>query len=100
MTRYSSDKIRKEGMDYYGFGPQAMKKIKVCKHCGTVNTSTRHFCTACNAPLSTKTLYDEYLEKHLHCPYCLTVLDDPVNYCPQCGKKLSGKTPSDQNELK
>ena len=92
--------MRREGMEHYGFGPQAMKKIKVCKRCGTPNTSDCHFCVTCGEKLSKDTLYDEYKKKHIYCPYCNTVLEEAANYCPQCGRKLESDDSTKYSSVK
>ncbi|EOQ35555.1 Double zinc ribbon [Butyricicoccus pullicaecorum DSM 23266] len=81
-------KIRRMGMEQYGFGPDAMKKIKVCRICGAVMSGEEDFCTDCGAILPKETLFDLYKTMHFYCPACSTVLADTASFCPQCGKRL------------
>ena len=82
------ENTRQEGMERYGFGPEAMKHTRVCTNCGTSTTADAMFCAVCGARLPRETLYDLYKQKHLCCPYCDAVLTRPSEYCPHCGKKL------------
>ncbi len=85
MTVEKWERIRQQSMEHYGYGPNAMKKLKVCTECGKPSPSEKHFCTECGHRLPTKTLYDMYKERHKYCPACDTVLSDGKEYCPQCG---------------
>lgn len=82
------DRARQEGMEYYGFGPAVMKKLKVCGYCGTMAQSNQHFCNECGRRLPKTTLYHRYQEKHRCCPKCKVVLADNMQFCPQCGEKI------------
>ena len=86
------EQIRQESMEQYGFGPAAMKKVKVCTRCGQPSPVETQFCTECGYRLPDKTLYDIYKDKHKCCPNCDTVLADGMDYCPQCGTKQLEKT--------
>ena len=88
MTTEKLELHRQQNMDHYGFGPSAMKKIRVCTHCGTPSQTESHFCVECGHRLPDKTLYDLYLERHEQCSTCGTVLTEDMEYCPQCGTKL------------
>lgn len=81
-------RIRRIGMEQYGFGPDAMKKRKVCRACGAAMSSEEEFCRGCGAILPKETLFDLYRAKHFYCPACGTVMADHSNFCPQCGKRL------------
>ncbi len=83
-----ADQIRLEGMEQYGFGPRAMKKLKVCKSCGRTSPSSLLFCVECGNPLPAKNMFEEYKERHKYCRTCETVVTDSSEYCPQCGEKL------------
>lgn len=83
------EQVKQQGMDFYGFGPNAMKKTKVCTECGHPSPSDQQFCTECGHRLPNKTLYDIYKERHKCCPTCDTVLADEMEYCPQCGTKIN-----------
>ncbi len=80
--------IRLENMEQYGFGVEAMKKIKVCHNCGNALSDHQQFCTECGHRLFDKTLYDIYKERHKTCPACDTVVTNETDYCPQCGEKI------------
>ena len=87
MTADHLELHRRQNMEYYGFGPSAMKKIRVCTHCGTPAQAERYFCTECGHRLPEKTLYDLYRERHKICLVCDTILTDEMDYCPGCGGK-------------
>ena len=91
MTADKLELSRQQNMEYYGFGPAAMKKIVVCAHCGTPSPREQNFCMECGYRLPDKTLYDLYLERHKVCPVCGTVLTDGMDFCPQCGTKINTK---------
>lgn len=44
-------RIRRIGMEQYGFGPDAMKKKKVCRACGAVMADPSNFCPQCSKRL-------------------------------------------------
>ena len=91
MSAEHVERIRQQGMEHYGFGPNAMKKLKVCTECGNPSPSDLQFCTECGYRLPDKTLYDIYKERHNCCPVCDTVLSDGMEYCPQCGTAIKKK---------
>ena len=72
MTADKLELIRQQSMEQYGFGPAAMKKVKVCTVCGNPSPSDQQFCTECGHRLPDKTLYDIYYdiykERHVCCP--------------------------------
>lgn len=79
---------RQPSMEQYGFGPQAMKKWKVCGQCGTMAHSSQQFCRECGHRLPQKTLYDVYKSMHKVCPDCDSVAPDGAEFCPVCGMRL------------
>ena len=85
MKAERAERIRQQGMEHYGFGPNAMKKLKVCAECGKPSPSDKYFCTECGHRLPNETLYDTYIGRHKICVGCDTVLTDEMEYCPQCG---------------
>ena len=87
MTAEKLDLHRRQNMEYYGFGPSAMKKIRVCVHCGIPSQTKSHFCAECGYRLSEKTLYDFYRERHRACFICGAILTKEMDFCPQCGTK-------------
>lgn len=88
MTTNFLDNIKLRGMKHYGFGPEEMKKIKVCKSCGAKTSATETVCSTCGEVLSEKTLFDEYKGKHIYCKNCDTVLAKDAQFCPQCGLRI------------
>lgn len=88
MKKNEADIIRQESMEQYGFGPQTMKKMKVCISCGYVSATSEKFCRECGAELPIKTLFQCYKEKHKYCKNCQTIVADNTEYCPQCGHKI------------
>ncbi len=82
------DMVRLESMEEYGFGPRAMRELKVCRFCGRTSPSGERFCRECGKELPEKSLYQSYKERHKFCTGCETVVADSTEYCPQCGKKL------------
>ncbi len=87
MKTPSLEVSRRRNMEHYGFGPDAMKTIRVCSHCGDPAPAERRFCAACGQRLPEKTLYEQYLERHRRCFSCNTILAEEMEFCPQCGKK-------------
>jgi len=82
------DKIHREGMARYGFGPEAMKQIKVCQKCGAMSPASKKLCVACKSILPSATLYQFYKSRHLFCNKCKTVVPNDTIYCPICGTKF------------
>ena len=89
-TAEQLDRMRQENMDYFGFGPRAMRRIKVCAHCGAMSPSTQWFCRECGKRLPRDTLFQFYQSRHKSCPTCETVVVSSYHYCPQCGTMLEG----------
>ncbi len=98
MIRIQADRIRADSMGRFGFGPQEMKKIKVCVRCGTMASSAQLFCRECGEKLPSVTLFQMYKERHCYCPVCDTVVSDQTRYCPQCGSKVMGKQSANVSE--
>ncbi len=72
----------------YGFGPETMKRRKICTECGRANGAQDTHCTDCGAALPSKTLYDFYLSRHRCCPGCGVAVTEYAVYCPECGTRL------------
>ena len=87
MTAEKLEQSRQQNMEHYGFGPSAMKKIRVCTHCGTPSQTERNFCVECGRRLPEKTLYDLYRDRHEICFVCETILTEEMDFCPKCGAK-------------
>ncbi len=79
---------RTESMRRYGFGPEAMRRIKVCSRCGAANDSALVHCLECGTHLPKDTLFDLYKRNHPYCPLCDTVAADSARYCPTCGAEI------------
>ncbi len=84
---YKTEKFIQLGT--YGMGPFAMKKIKVCPHCGQIAKNTSIVCPSCKKLLTRKTLFDEYKMMHFCCPSCKLPLTGDTKYCLHCGRKVS-----------
>lgn len=83
------DRMRRESMAHYGFGPEAMKNTKVCLRCGASAPASARLCGECGARLPRETLFDLYKEAHPYCGKCNTVVSDSAQFCPRCGEKIS-----------
>ena len=86
-----TEKTKNLQLELYGFGPNAMKKTKVCKSCGGLASARAMICGQCGAGLPFATLYDSYKRRHPCCPYCSTVLTANAKYCPHCGSRIPQK---------
>lgn len=80
--------IRIESMEEFGFGPNEMKKYKVCTRCNSITSKDLDICPVCLNELPDYTIYEQYVKSHFSCPYCKTVLTNDSRFCPQCGKNL------------
>ncbi len=89
MTAEKLELSRRQNMAHYGFGPSAMKKVRVCAQCGSPASSEKNFCVECGHRLPDKTLYDLYLERHEQCSACGAVLAKEIEFCPKCGMKIT-----------
>jgi len=81
-------KVRYKKLEHFGYGPNVMKKYKVCAVCGRMNKAFARVCLQCGGKLSSETLFDRYKRHHLCCPDCDSVLSVDSLYCPNCGKKI------------
>lgn len=79
-------------LEHFGFGPNVMRKTKVCSVCGQITKRHTKNCPHCGTKLSSETLYDKYKEKHICCPFCDRVLRDDSNYCQHCGNRITPVT--------
>ena len=84
-----TQKVRYSRLEHYGFGPNVMKKTKVCTNCGRISGTDAAFCPECGEKLSGETLFDGYKRRHAACPYCDAVLTRDARYCPNCGKETT-----------
>ena len=83
-----TEKLRNLQLEQFGFGPNVMKKTKVCTKCGQIAKARSVICAQCGAPLPFTTLFDSYRRRHTCCPNCNTVLTSDARYCPHCGKSI------------
>ena len=83
-----TEKSKNLQLEQFGFGPNVMKKLKVCTNCGQIATARSIICTQCGTRLPFATLFDSYRRRHPCCPNCNTVLTAGSNYCPHCGQSV------------
>ncbi len=76
-------------LEEYGFGPNVMKKNKVCSNCGTVISAELEKCNICGTLLPEETLFLKYISLHRVCPTCDCIVKADANFCPQCRTFLS-----------
>ncbi len=72
----------------YGFGPETMRRRKICPECGRANLAQNTHCTDCGAALPEATLLDFYRSRHRCCSRCGVAVTDIAVYCPECGARL------------
>ena len=91
--------LRQVTMERYGFGPNAMRRIRVCPECGCPSEADEANCLSCGVKLPKETLYEQYKKRHPVCPRCDTVVAAYMQFCPQCGIRIpSAKTPKVSNK--
>ena len=91
MTNYdlrTRKALRQVTLLEYGFGPDTLRRRKICPSCGRANSADRTDCTDCGARLPEMTLYDLYRSRHRCCPGCGVAVTDVARYCPECGARL------------
>ena len=81
------DKTTEKNLGQFGFGPEAMKQLKICPKCKTANTACNTHCSVCGVKLPGKTLFQQYRRHHIVCPVCDTILPASARFCPQCGTR-------------
>ena len=91
--------LRYRNMEDYGFGPNVMKKTKVCARCGKMVRANAKTCPDCGEKLPRETLFDRYKRQHKCCPDCDTVLTPDSLYCPNCGKQILRKAVGYQKNI-
>ena len=72
----------------FGFGTRVMKEIKVCTHCGNVETADKYTCSKCSGKLPVQTIFQLYQQRHRKCALCDTVLAAYMHFCPHCGTPI------------
>ena len=86
-----TEMLRYKNMADFGFGPNVMKKTKVCTKCGQMVKATARTCPECGEKLPHETLFDLYKQLHKCCSNCDTVLAPGSLYCPNCGRQILRK---------
>lgn len=84
-----TQQIRFQNLEHYGFGPNVMKKNKVCAKCGKMVGANTKICPECGEQLPQETLFDRYKQQHKCCPDCDIVLAADSQYCPNCGRQIA-----------
>nr|MBQ4319245.1 zinc ribbon domain-containing protein [Clostridia bacterium] len=88
MTPEMCESIRLENMERFGFGPNVMKKIKVCTNCGKPLGKQYTFCSSCGSHMPKDTLFQLYRSMHKSCQKCETVVPEWMIFCPNCGTRI------------
>jgi rRNA maturation endonuclease Nob1 len=88
-----TEKTKNLQLEQYGFGPNVMKKTKVCLVCGATADANESECFRCGADLPGETLFDLYKSWHQYCDHCGTVVSNTSAYCPECGTQLKRRQP-------
>jgi len=83
-----TQKVRFKNLERYGFGPNVMKKLRICPRCGQAVKTRADICPECGERLPRDTLFDHYKRQHQCCPDCDTVLAPDSLYCPHCGRAV------------
>ena len=83
-----TQKLRFKNLEKFGFGPNVMKKNKVCPRCGKLVGARLGICPDCNEKLSGESLFDLYKRRHPCCTSCDTVLTSGSRYCSVCGQAV------------
>ncbi len=89
MIIENTESSKRTAMEKYGFGEDAMKKIKVCPSCKSAQSAQDKNCAYCGARLPEQTLFDLYSQRHVVCKTCGEVLARRTKFCPQCGKRVN-----------
>lgn len=82
------DSVKYTKLEAFGFGPNIMKRTRICISCGKAVDSKKNRCLLCGTRLPDHTLYDYYKKMHVCCPLCDTVLTSDSKYCPHCGTEI------------
>jgi RNA polymerase subunit RPABC4/transcription elongation factor Spt4 len=82
------ENMRQESMKQYGFGPAAMRNIRICAECGMPAEASERKCRECGAKLPRETLFQQYKKRHCFCSRCDTVVAGDAEFCPECGTRV------------
>lgn len=88
MNAHMLEAIRLANMEENGFGPDVMKKVKVCEHCGVRSPVRARYCTACGNLLPVESVFEQYKKRHTYCVSCDLVVPQEARFCPQCGREI------------
>ena len=83
-----TQKVRFKNLEQFGFGPNVMRKTKICIKCNQIVGFPAKICPQCGEKMPKETLFDRYKRKHISCPDCDTVLAADSKFCPNCGKAV------------
>lgn len=83
-----TQKMKLQELERYGFGPNVMRRTKLCPSCGRLATGDSNSCPVCGKHLPALTLLDWYEQQHSSCAFCRTVISSDTKYCPQCGRRI------------
>ena len=61
--KYDMGDARYNLLENYGFGPNVMKKKKICLKCRNVSNANEEQCLICGETLPEETLFDQYNQK-------------------------------------
>ena len=82
------ENMRQESMKRYGFGPAAMRGIRICAECGMPSAALERKCRECGAKLPHENMFQQYRKRHRYCAHCDNVVADDVQFCPECGTRI------------
>lgn len=68
-------KARLKNLEHFGFGPNVMKKTKICSQCGRVAKANSSYCSKCGERLPPETLFDCYKKQHIDGNGTVTTMD-------------------------
>jgi predicted amidophosphoribosyltransferase len=80
-------KCRKTDADR-AFGPDAMRRVKVCPGCGAAASADKRRCPVCGARLPGETVYQTWISRQPRCGGCGAPVSPADHYCPRCGARL------------
>ena len=80
-------KYRKMDADC-AFGPDAMRRVKVCPGCGAAVRAKERRCPCCGARLPEGTVYQVWLARQPRCGSCGAPAAPSARFCPRCGAPL------------
>ena len=61
-----TQKVRFKILENFGFGPNVMKKSKVCVRCGQLVKTRSAVCPECGEKLPRETLFDRYKKSNIN----------------------------------